>query len=248
MKNKIMIIILFFCIFSVLCGIEGEQPKLNMLIFLSENCEICEDFLIQILPALENKHHLEYTIYYDYEDNAKYLLTEIENEFGKMEKFPIVLMGNELIKGDEIYSKLEATIEEYSSLGGCCVPLLYEFEQKEEESNKFPVYIAYVYGNDVAEFKKTNNDLEELTENYPLLTIKKFNIETIEGKRINDSLCKTYHIADKDYNKTPKMFVGDDLLIESQVNFDSIKMLIIRYKENEEISPWEKILDENKGE
>ena len=65
---------------------------------------------------------------------------------------------------------------------------------------------------------------------------------------MNDALCKSYNIADKDYNKTPKIFIGDDSLIEFQVNFDSIEMLIIRYKENEEISPWEKILNENKGE
>ena len=247
MKKKLIIIIVLICISWILYGIDGEQPKINMLIFLSENCGICDDFQIQILPALESKHHLEYTLYYDYEDNAKALLTEIENEFGKMENFPIVLMGNELIKGDEIYSKLEATIEEYSSLGGCCVPLLYEYEQKAEELNKFPVYIAYIYGKDIAEIKKTNNDLNELKEKYPLLTIKKFDIETDKGKRMNDTLCKFYHIADKDYNKIPKIFIGYDILLESQVNFDSIEMLIIRYKENEEISPWEKILDENKG-
>ena len=81
-----------------------------MLIFLSENCVICDDFQIHYLPDLESKYHLEYTLYYDYDDNSKELLKEIENEFGKIEDFPIILMGNELIIGDEIYSKLEATI------------------------------------------------------------------------------------------------------------------------------------------
>ena len=32
-----------------------------------------------------------------------------------------------------------------------------------------------------------------------MLTIKKFDIETDKGKRMNDTLCKFYHIADKDY-------------------------------------------------
>ncbi len=248
MKKVLIIIILIFCNFIYLFGYNNESIKINMLILISENCVICDDFQINILPDLESKYHLEYTFYYGYEDNSKALLTEIENEFGKIEDFPIILMGNELIIGDEIYSKLEATIEKYSSLGGCCVPLLYEFEQKAEESNKFPAHIAYIYGKDIAEFKKTNSDLSELKEKYPLLTIKKFNIEMDEGKRMNDALCKSYNIADKDYNKTPKIFIGDDSLIEFQVNFDSIEMLIIRYKENEEISPWEKILNENKGE
>ena len=248
MKKLLIIIILIFGTFIYLFGNNSESIKINMLIFLSDNCVICDDFLFYQFPYLESKYHLEYTLYYDYEENSEALLREIENEFGKVEDFPIILIGNELIIGDEIYSKLEAAIEKYSNLGGCCVPLLYEFEQKKEESNKLSVHIAYIYGKDIAEFKKTNSDFEKLKEKYPLLTFKKINIETDEGKRINDALCEFYHIADKDYNKTPKIFIGDETLIQSQVNFDSIKMLIIRYGDNKEISPWEKILNENKGE
>ena len=242
MKKVLFIIILLTCRFWLLFGNDDESPKISMLIFLTDNCDICIDLQFTYLPDLENKHNLEYTLYYDYEDNAGPLLSVIENEFGKIEVFPIILIGNVLIKGNEIYSKLETTIEEYASLGGCCVPLLYEIEEKQESADKFPVHIAYIYGNNSSEFKKTNSDFTELKEKYPLMIIKQFNIETDEGNQMNNALCKFYHLTEKDYNKTPKIFIGDDTLLESQVNFDSIKMLITKYKENEEIAPWKKIL------
>jgi len=244
MKRVFFLIILLSSSVLFCFGEEDDMIKIQMLIFLTDDCAICDDFISFILPDMETKHNLEYTLYYEFEDNAKTLLKEIEKEFGKIEVFPIILMGSVLIKGDEIYSKLETTIEEYASLGGCCVPLLFEVEERQESSDKFPVHIAYIYGKNSTEFKRTNSNFNELEEKYPLLIIKKFNIETDEGKLMNNALCKFYHLAEKDYKKTPKVFIGDDTLLETQVNFNSIKMLIIKYRENEETAPWEKISKE----
>ncbi|MBC8186470.1 hypothetical protein H8E88_35770 [candidate division KSB1 bacterium] len=250
MRKALIITILIFCNFINLFGYDSESIKINMLIFLSENCEICDDFLINQLPDLESKYYIEYTLYYDYEENSKALLREIEKEFGKVGDFPIILMGNDLIKGDEIYSKLETTIEDYVRLGGCCVPLLYEFEQNltAEDSHKFPVHIAHIFGNDSKENQNTNNIFDELKAKYPLLEIKEFDIETENGMQKNKALCKFYNFAEGDYDKTPKIFIGEDVLIGSQVDFDSIKMLIVRYQDDEEVPAWEKILNETKGE
>ena len=66
MKKVLIIIILIFCNFIYLFGNNSESIKINMLIFLSENCVICDDFQIHYLPDLESKYHLEYTLYYDY--------------------------------------------------------------------------------------------------------------------------------------------------------------------------------------
>ena len=227
---------------------EHDSPKINMLIFLTDNNENCNDLQLYILPELESKHHLEYTLYYDFEDSAKSLLSEIEQEFGKIDDFPIILMGNKLIEGDEIYSKLETTIDEYAGLGGCCVPLLFDFEEKQQSSDKFPVHIAYIYRKDSAEFERTLSNLEKLKQMYILLDFKKYNIDTENGKQVNDALCTFFNVVEKNYNKTPKMFIGDDTLIEDQVNYDAIKMLIKRYQENEDIAPWERISIVNKGE
>ena len=63
---------------------EYDSPKINMLIFLTENNEICNDLQLYILPDLESKYHLEYTLYYDYDDSAKSLLSEIERNLVKL--------------------------------------------------------------------------------------------------------------------------------------------------------------------
>ncbi|RLC51894.1 MAG: hypothetical protein DRH79_05565, partial [Candidatus Cloacimonadota bacterium] len=133
-------------------------------------------------------------------------------------------------------------------LGGCCVPLLFDFEEKQQSSDKFPVHIAYIYRKDSAEFERTLSNLEKLKQMYILLDIKKYNLDTENGKQVNDALCTFFNVAEKNYNKTPKMFIGDDTLIEDQVNYDAIKMLIKRYQENEDIAPWERISIVNKGE
>ena len=248
MKKTFFLILLICSSCVLLSGNSDESPKIHLLILLTEDCFVCNDLQNNILPELESKHHLEYTLYYDFEDSAKSLLSEIEQEFGKIDDFPIILMGNKLIEGDEIYSKLETTIDEYAGLGGCCVPLLFDFEEKQQSSDKFPVHIAYIYRKDSAEFESTLSNLKKLKQMYISLDIKKYNLDTENGKQVNDALCTFFNVAEKNYNKTPKMFIGDDTLIEDQVNYDAIKMLIKRYQENEDIAPWERISIVNKGE
>jgi len=243
MKKIFFVIILFSFSFLFSSDFDQEMPKVQLLLFLSEECEICFDVLNILIPELEEKYFLEINIYCEDEAHSKLLLSEIEKEFGKNDEFPIILIGNKLIRGDEVYTKLEEIINEYSHSGGCCVPLLYEIEQEISavDSLTFPVHIAYIYRKNAAEFKNTNSSLKKLKDKYPLLEIKEFNIDSDEGKQMNNTLCKFYNLAEKDYNKTPKIFIGDDVLLDSQINYDSIKMLIIRNEEIENKLPWEKI-------
>lgn len=137
MKKLFIIIILVSCCFlySSESEIQQEISKVQLLIFLSEECDICFDVLNFLIPELEEKYLLEMNIYYGDENDSKILLAEIKKEFGKIEEFPIILIGNKLIRGDEVYTKLEVIIDEYSHSGGCCVPLLYEVENKSENDD-----------------------------------------------------------------------------------------------------------------
>lgn len=246
--KKVIIFVTLILICCSLFGASDGAMKINMVIFISENCEISDDLQLHVLPDLESKYHLEYTIYYDFNEDTKAMLKEIEKEFGKQEEYPIILMGTQLITGEEVYSKFESLIEEFASMGGCCVPLLFDFQEKQESFDKFPVHIAYIYDKADAEFNQTDNDLERLKELYPSLEIRKFNIKTTNGKQVNNALCKYYNIVETDFLKTPKIFIGNETLLEIQLNIDTMKMLIRKYQENEDIAPWKKILDKNQGE
>jgi len=246
--NKIILFFILILTGFSLFGISDGTVKINMLIFVTENCEICDDLQTSILPDLESKYHLEYTIYYDFNENTKALLKEIEQEFGKLEEYPVILMGSQLITGDEIYSKFESLIEEFAGMGGCCVPLLFNFQEKQVSSAIFPVHMAYIFDKTDAELNQTDNDLEKLKGIYPSLNIREFNLDTLEGEQMNQALCKYYNLTEKDYLKTPKMFIGNETLLDMQFNIDTLKMLIRKYQENEDLAPWEKKLDKNQGE
>ena len=51
MNKIIIVVILIFTGFFLFSNL-GGPVKINMLIFLSDNCEICDDFQTSILPDL----------------------------------------------------------------------------------------------------------------------------------------------------------------------------------------------------
>ena len=65
---------------------------------------------------------------------------------------------------------------------------------------------------------------------------------------MNNALCGLLELTETDQYNAPKIFIGNEVLKEDQLNYDSIRMLIKRHQENEDIAPWERISIENKGE
>lgn len=240
MKLKLLLLLLITALFHFISGYTSDQPKLSMLIFMDKDCSLCEDLLINLLPELDEQFYLEYTFYQKEEEDALFLLEEITREFGETSRYPVILVGNRLLQGLEIYTRLKETLLEFSQGDDCCIPLHYNFlnDLHNPFETAFPVYLTYIFSSESIFQPAPDSTFSTLQEEFPLLEIREFNLSTAEGREMNGNLCSKYQIPEDDVDLTPKVFIGNDLLYSEEINYDALRRLILKYKDRFNVQPW----------
>ncbi len=230
-----LVLILLFCIFHLfVIGSDTEygEIQIQMLLFIEDDCPLCDDLFNFVLPELEEKYYLDATQYYTYENDAQTLLQELIKEFGTID-YPAVLIGNQLVTGLDIYDKLRRVVKEYAQAGGCCVPLLYDVRENTHDQENIVLSIDYIYDEKDTLHISANEALMYIEETNPNITINKYDINTENGKLVNNSLCNNHNISILAQYKTPKLFAGEEYLLHKQIDIKAIEMLIKRYQETQ---------------
>lgn len=249
--------------FSVFSHTDEVNPEICMYIFYEQDCESCQNIIIEFLPQMlpeyqdrVNIKYFELSIPENYEALVKfeeaYKITALES--------PIIIIGKYLLDYIEIRDELEKIMDEYSKKGipfqrpelisnaqYTEIPVWEEQIGKEDSINKpelpTKTYLAYFYEPGCKECDRAEYRIKYLQWKYPNLVVKKFNIVDTETKKMAEALGELYNMPDMKRIAPPSVFIGQDYLIAGDVNEKNLIALIEKYETTGTMPPWEKVED-----
>ncbi len=225
-----------------------EQPgRIDLYYFYAEDCESCQVILKSYLPALKPLFPSIEIKTFDVANPSYYeVLAEMEKRYGRKEiDLPVAFIGDQILSGEkEIMEQLNPLLLEYQMKGGAALPPL-EISSKPKPSGKtFSVDLAYFYQKGCPKCERTNYLLKYLKGKYPHLNIKEIDLNTPDGKRLNETLSNRANLPAKKRLIAPSIFVGNDYLSPEDVTETKIETLIQKYEKVEAQS----VLQVEKGE
>jgi cytochrome c biogenesis protein CcdA len=130
-----------------------EKPIVRFLFFYNEDCPVCKRIKGEYMPAVFGKYggqvecrYIE--IWNDPENHRtmRGLLLKMDVPANRQDYVPIVVIGDDVLAGDEITERLEEVIDRYLARGGVDYPSLDDLP--------LPVHIAVFYDPDDASFSR----------------------------------------------------------------------------------------------
>lgn len=195
------LIVFLFCT-VLLCwpvyGIAQEPPSsIQIYYFYTADCQSCQVILQSYLPTLKTMVPTLEIKTFDVSKPAYYeALTKLEKKFDRTEnELPIVFVGDQMLSGEmEIMEKLNPLLLEVQAKGGASPPPI-----ELSDSGKMPITqhdsrtagavdLAYFYQKGCSKCDRANVLLKYMTKKYPRLTIKEIDLNTPDGKRLNETL------------------------------------------------------------
>ena len=238
------IVILILAVFLMPVWGRAEEPpvgRVRVVIFYSEKAGQSLGMTEGILPAIKELHALDLHLYdVDIPQNFS-LLSALEETYGLAEsELPVVFIGKDVIAGEEnILEGLELAIAKYESMGGTVLPALPEVGREETALLKHPVYVAYFNQTGCPACARSGSLLDYVKTRYSGLIVKEIDIDSPDGKLLNESLCERLKVPDKSRLTAPALFFSEDFLIGQDIVRGSVERLIQTCAERGGPPPWE---------
>ncbi len=237
-----LIVFLFWTV--LLCwpvyGIAQESPSfIQIYYFYTADCQSCQVILQSYLPTLKTMVPTLEIKTFDVSKPAYYeALTKLEKKFGRTEnELPIVFVGDQMLSGEmEIMEKLNPLLLEVQANGGASPPPI-----ELSDSGKMPITkhdsrtvgavdLAYFYQKGCSKCDRANVLLKYMTKKYPRLTIKEIDLNTPDGKRLNETLSSRLNLPMDKRLIAPSIFIGNDYLPPGEITESKVEALIQRYE------------------
>ena len=167
------------------------------------------------------------------------LFVALEERYGVVgTELPVVFVGDDVIAGqEEIDARLEGTVARYEALGGCEFPPMPELDSGEPQVLSHPVYVTYFYQRGCVGCVRVESLIGHLRQTYRGLVVKEIDIETTEGKLVNESMCERMGVAEARRLTTPSVFFSQDALVGDEITVTALEGLIERYESLELMDP-----------
>lgn len=125
--KKYFLIILFFVFILHLNFLFAENKSTHFYVFISKQCEKCQDIMdVYITPLAEN-YPVEYKIFdLSKKENFEYFLKFSSKSNFESNESIFVLIGNQFLGEKEIMNNLKTIVIRYNSQGGINYPCLNE--------------------------------------------------------------------------------------------------------------------------
>ncbi len=224
-----------------------QPSSIPVYYFYAEDCQPCQVILQNYLPTLKSMFPSLEIKTFDVGNPAYYeALGTLEKKFKrKGEELPVVLIGDHLLSGEtEIMEKLNPLILEYQVKGGVILPAIEPSPTVEPSQKTFSVDLAYFYQKGCPKCDRANSLLKYLLKKYPRLRVREIDLNTPDGKRLNETLSNRLNLLPEKHLIAPSVFIGDDYLSPEQVTESGIEALIRKYEKTETKS----VLEVEKGE
>jgi thiol-disulfide isomerase/thioredoxin len=240
-KRRMMIFFLF--VLLILRPLVEAQPPSTIPIYLfyAEDCPSCQAILQSYVPTLKTMYPFLDIKTFDMANPAFYeALTKLEKRFQrKADELPVVFIGDQMLFGErEVMEKLDPLIIEYQMKGSLAPTLLsLEIPSKVVTSGKkFSVDLAYFYQKGCPKCDRASYLLKYIGGKYPHLHVKPIDLNTDDGKRLNETLSNRLGLPQEKRLIAPSIFIGNDYLSPEEIVESKIEALIAAYEKLETTS------------
>ncbi len=209
-----------------------SPSSIQIYFFYAEDCQPCQVILQSYFPTLKSMFpslevktfDVGYPAYYE-------ALTILEKKFNRRgEEFPVVFIGDHLLSGEmEVMEKLNPLILEYQVKGGASLPPIQIPSITKPSERTFSVDLAYFYQKGCPKCDRANYLLKYLAKKYPRLNVKEIDLNTPDGKRLNETLSNRLNLPPEKRLIAPSIFIGNDYLSPEEVTESEVEALIRKY-------------------
>lgn len=239
---------LFFLVWVLFLVFQGsglsernDSPSgvVRMVLFHSGKSDQSMGIIEGLLPALREVYHIDVRLYdVDVAENFSVLMV-LEERYGRKEsQLPVIFVGDDVIAGEgEIWENLERTVARYASLGGCEFPQLTEMGRRETRTLSHSVYVAYFYQQGCPLCNRVESLISHLTARYRGLVVRGIDIDTPEGKVLNESMCARMGVPEVRRLTAPSVFFSGDVLVGAEITPSSLEGFIQKYGAQPQMAP-----------
>src|SRR4030043_2232308 len=195
MMRQLIVFILGLLILLTSVSGSAQQPSktIPIYIFFAEDCPNCQPILQSYVPTLKAMYPFLEIKTFDLASPAYYeALAKLEKELNRRGgELPVIFIGDQMLSGErEVMERLDPLILEYQMKGELAPPLPpLEIPSKVTISEKtFSVDLAYFYQKGCAQCDRASYLLKYIGEKYPHLHVKPIDLNTDDGKRLNETL------------------------------------------------------------
>jgi len=225
---------------------QGHPSSIQIYFFYTEDCQSCQVILQSYLPTLKTMVPTLEIKTFDVSKPAYYeALTKLEKKFGHVGgNLPIVFIGDQMLSGEmEVMDKLNPLLLEVQAKGGAS-PAPIELSDSwtvTRDSGKMPITkhdsrttgsvdLDYFYQKGCPKCDRANALLKYMAKKYPQLNIKEIDLNTPDGKRLNETLSNRLNLPMEKRLIAPSIFIGNDYLLSGEITESKVEALIQRYE------------------
>jgi thiol-disulfide isomerase/thioredoxin len=250
--KKLVIIMMVIVVLCFAIHGNGQQSSsIQIYFFYADDCPNCQAILQSYIPTLKSMYPFLEIKTFDLANPTYYeALAKLEKKFNRRgNELPVIFIGDQMLSGErEVMERLDPLILEYQ-MKGELIPPLPPIEMSDSgfvtrESKKMPITkddlpvtrsieLAYFYQKGCPNCDRANYLLKYLSQKYPHLNIIKTDLNTPDGKRLNESLSNRLNIPAEKRLIAPSLFIGNDYLSPEEVTESKVESLIQKYEKAE---------------
>jgi len=216
-------------------GIAQPPSSIQIYFFYAEDCQPCQVILQSYFPTLKSMFPSLEIKTFDVGNPAYYeALTKLEKKFNhRGEEFPVVFIGDHLLSGEmEVMEKLNSLILEYQAKGGVSLPPIEISsipESPTQITSTFSVELAYFYQKGCPKCDRANYLLKYFVKKFPRLNLREIDLNTPNGKRLNETLSNRFNLPTEKRLIAPSIFIGNDYLSPEEITESKVEALVQKY-------------------
>ena len=217
-------------------GNAQPSPSIQIYFFYAEDCQPCQVILQSYLPTLKTIFPILEIKTFDVGNPAYYeALTKLEKKFGRTgNELPLVFIGDQMLSGEmEIMEKLNPLLLEVQAKGGASPPPIEIPSMAKPSTKSFTVDLAYFYQKGCPKCDRANVLLKYMAKKYPQLNIKEIDLNTLDGKRLNETLSNRLNLPMEKRLIAPSIFIGNDYIPSGEIIESKVEALIQKYEKEE---------------
>ena len=213
----------------------AQSPSsIQIYFFYAEDCQPCQTILQSYLPTLKTMVPTLEVKTFDVGNPTYYeVLAKMEKKIGRSGGgLPVVFVGDQMLAGEmEIMEKLNPLLLEVQAKGGSSPPPIEIPSSSKPSLKTFAMDITYFYQKGCPKCDRANALLKYMTKKYPQLNIKEIDLNTLDGKRLNETLSNRLSLSMEKRLIAPSIFIGNDYLLPDEIAESKVEALIHKYGE-----------------
>jgi thiol-disulfide isomerase/thioredoxin len=234
-------IIIFFCLvfFLPMQILEAQQSSpLPMYLFYAEDCPSCHAILQSYVPTLKSMYPFLDIKTFDLANPTYYeALAKLEQKYNRRgSELPVIFIGDQMLSGErEVMERLDPLILEYQIRGESrpSLPPLEIASASKVSEKTFSVDVAYFYQKGCPKCDRASYLLKYIMRKYPHLNVKQIDLNTADGKRLNETLSTRLHLPSEKRLIAPSIFIGNEYLSPEDITESKVESLIQKYEKIE---------------